>query len=145
MKITLRGLPKKYNLQKRDFLNAFQVTADFIQVSIVKTKLNLLFTTDAIITKYHEMYLNDNTPTDVITFPMMEEDPLTQEKILGDLLISFETAERESAQRKIPIQKELILYAIHGFLHLHGYDDHATADRKKMHRTQDQILKKIFT
>lgn len=140
----MQGLPKKYKLSKKDFLQALTFAGEHLNVAIKNTKLSIQFSDDSTIAYYHAMYLNDPTATDVITFPMNEIDPKTKELILGDLLISYETAEREAQKRKIPIQKELILYAIHGFLHLNGYDDKNSRERKKMHLKQNQILKLVY-
>ena len=142
--VNTKGLPKKVNLNRKQLENAINLAAFSIGYKKIHSKLNIVFTSDKTIAKYHADYLQDNTPTDVITFPMKEIDPFSQEFILGDLLISKETALREAKQRKIPIQKELIMYAIHGFLHLNGFDDHSVKDRRKMFAKQNQILKKLF-
>ena len=76
----------------------------------------------------HAQFLNDPTPTDVITFHH------------GEILASAETAAREAKTRKWPVERELLLYLIHGLLHLHGYDDHAPDDRERMHQHQGEIL-----
>lgn len=142
--VNTKGLPLKGNLNKIQLENAINLAAFSINYKKINSKLNIVFTSDKTIAKYHAEYLQDDSPTDVITFPMKEIDPFSQEFILGDLLISKETALREAKQRKIPIQKELIMYAIHGFLHLNGYDDHSVKDRRKMFAKQNQILKKLF-
>jgi probable rRNA maturation factor len=142
--VNTKGLAKKVHLNKNQLENAINWAAFSIGYKKVNSKLNIVFTNDKTIAKFHADFLQDDSPTDVITFPMMEIDPFSNEFILGDLLISKETALREAKLRKIPIQKELILYAIHGFLHLNGFDDHSAKDRRKMFAKQNQILKKIF-
>ena len=144
IKLSVKGLSANLKLKKSELTKALNLAATSIGYNRENTKINILITDDKTIAKFHEKFLKDGTPTDVITFPMEEIDPETTEFVLGDLMISKETAIREARQRKIPIQKELILYAIHGFLHLNDFDDHSVKDRKKMHAKQNQILKMIY-
>lgn len=144
IKLDIIGLSPKLFLNKKTLSEAILIAAHAIGYKKNNTKLNIVFTSDQTIADFHQKFLNDKKPTDVISFPMEEIDPMTGEFILGDLLISKETAIREAHLRKIPIQKELILYAIHGFLHLTGFDDHLEKDRRKMTKKQNEILKIIF-
>lgn len=87
---------------------------------------------DKAIARVHVDFLDVEGPTDVITFPY------------GEILISAETAAREAAARGYSVERELTLYAIHGLLHLHGFDDKTPAAAVRMHRRQDEILKASF-
>jgi probable rRNA maturation factor len=83
---------------------------------------------DAAIGKVHADFLNDPTPTDVITFHH------------GEILVSADTAQREGPAHGNAFQEELLLYLIHGLLHLAGWDDHDPAEAAEMHRHQFAIL-----
>jgi probable rRNA maturation factor len=144
IKITILGLSKNLLLSKKELSDAINVAGKMIGYKKKETRLNILFTNDKTISKFHQQFLKDPTPTDVITFPMGDINPENGEFILGDLMISKETALREARQRKTPIQKEITLYAIHGFLHLNGFDDHRPKDRKEMNLLQNKILRKLF-
>lgn len=97
--------------------------------SLVKCEtVEISFIDDARITQVHADFLNDPTPTDVITF------------LHGEILISTETAFRQAADHGQTLQRELALYMIHGLLHLHGHDDHAPADAERMSLLQEEIL-----
>lgn len=87
---------------------------------------------DAAIAAVHGDFLDDPTPTDVITFHH------------GEILISVETAAREAATRGGPPLRETALYAIHGLLHLHGHTDADPAHRTVMHAAQDRILAAVW-
>ncbi len=91
-----------------------------IEVSIVS---------DRAITKVHGDFLNDPSPTDVITFPY------------GEIITSAETAARQGAEHGEPLDRELARCIIHGLLHLAGWDDHDRVERQRMHREQERILK----
>lgn len=80
----------------------------------------------------HGDFLDDPTPTDVITFHH------------GEILVSVETAAREAAERGEPALRETALYVIHGLLHLHGHTDAEPAARDVMHAVQDRILETVW-
>jgi probable rRNA maturation factor len=76
--------------------------------------------------------------TDVMTFDLRDSprDPLE-----GDIVISRDVAEREAKRRGHDTRLEILLYALHGLLHLRGYDDHRSADYRKMHTREDELLR----
>ncbi len=82
---------------------------------------------DAVISQVHGDFLNDPTPTDVITFHH------------GEVFVSTETAAREAAARGLPFPHELALYVVHGLLHLNGHTDLSEPERSAMHAVQDRI------
>ena len=79
--------------------------------------------------------LGHDHPTDVLAFPMAQEPVLE-----GEILLSADTARREAAARGHPAYHELLLYAVHGALHLLGYDDHDPAERRRMRRAERAAL-----
>lgn len=87
---------------------------------------------DSTIAQVHGDFLNDPTPTDVITFHH------------GEVLVSTETAAREAAVRGLPLGRELLLYIIHGLLHLHGHTDADPEPRAIMHATQERLLAQLL-
>lgn len=87
-------------------------------------------------------YLGHRGPTDVLSFDLRdgaEKDPI----IDGEIVISMETARREAKRRGHSVVAEASLYAVHGLLHLLGYDDHDPRRASKMHRVEDEILRSI--
>ena len=76
----------------------------------------------------HEEFMNDSTPTDVITFDY------------GEILVSAETALAQSKALKVSLEDEILLYIIHGMLHLGGYLDKDEADFNEMKIIQERIL-----
>ena len=79
--------------------------------------------------------LGHDYPTDVLSFPMAS-DPV----LMGEVLLSADTARREAAARGHPAYDELLLYAVHGVLHLLGHDDHDPAARRRMRRAERATL-----
>jgi probable rRNA maturation factor len=86
-------------------------------------ELSIVITDDDNIAKLNEKYLNRKGATNVISFPMLEGDfSDISPNLLGDIVISADTAEKESKIAKISFEKRLFQLLIHGLLHLLGYD-----------------------
>lgn len=85
--------------------------------------------------------MNDAAPTDVLTFALDQNG--RGEALSGEIVINVAEALRQSRRRGIPVQNELLLYALHGMLHLKGMDDRTDSQYRRMHRLEDRILTKL--
>ncbi len=87
----------------------------------------------------HARFFDDPTPTDVITFPGGElaGDGGTY---LGDVVISIETAADQASDAGHSLAREVAFLALHGLLHLCGYDDVTPGQRDAMHQRQNMML-----
>ena len=83
---------------------------------------------DKKIAKVHSEFMDDPSPTDVITFDY------------GEILVSAETALSNSEELQVSLENEILLYIIHGMLHLGGYLDGSRAEFKEMKSLQEMIL-----
>ena len=101
---------------------------------VTKGKVTCAFMTDPAIHVLNKRFLNHDEPTDVITFPYSEK-PLQ-----GDLAISVDTAATVAKERGHAVGDELLLYVIHGILHLCGYDDQTEKDRQAMRERESHYL-----
>jgi probable rRNA maturation factor len=93
----------------------------------------------------NQQYRHKDKPTDVLSFPL-DEHGLEQYDILpvGDIFICLEVAEQQAEEMKIPLDQELARLAVHGFLHLMGYDhEKSPEDEKKMVDLQEEIVKSL--
>ncbi|WOV85517.1 rRNA maturation RNase YbeY [Sporosarcina jeotgali] len=112
------------------------------------TELSVTFLDDSAIQQINRDYRGKDQATDVISFALEEEGEGEAAVIgaddiprhLGDLLISVETAKRQAEEYGHSIERELGFLALHGFLHLLGYDHMTETDEKKMFGRQDEIL-----
>ena len=105
-------------------------------------ELSLLITDDAEIARYNAAYLKRNGPTNVIAFPMTEgEYADISPDLLGDVVISVDTAAREARDMDIGTEERFTQLLIHGILHLLGYD-HETSEieAEKMERKSEELL-----
>jgi probable rRNA maturation factor len=103
---------------------------------------NIIFVDDVFITSLNQDYRGKNQPTDVITFAL--EDNLTIDlgkyRLLGDIYISIDTAKRQAKEYQHSVLRELSFLAVHGFLHLLGYDHMNAEEEKIMFEKQEWIL-----
>ena len=104
--------------------------------------VNLRITDIPEIRSYNRQYFGRDRETDVICFPFHEEDSEEGCFILGDVLICDEVARKEARSRNVSVTSELCLYAVHGTLHLIGYEDDTEEKRAEMFRLQEKILSK---
>ena len=75
-----------------------------------------------------------------MSFPDGSTDPESGARLLGDLAVGVQVAERVAAERGRPVADELALYILHGLLHLLGYDDEDEADAREMWTVQRRLL-----
>jgi len=102
-----------------------------------KSSLSLALVDDAEMIALHDKYLNIPETTDVLTFDLEAGDA---DAVDGEIIICADTAQRESTARGHGFADEVTLYAVHGLLHLLGYDDHSEQDATKMHAREDELL-----
>lgn len=106
-----------------------------------KTEVSVLLTDDAEIKELNRIYRDIDSPTDVLAFAMREgEDYEMNPSILGDIVISVDTAQRQAEEVGHTLENELALLAVHGVLHLLGYDDQVNSDAKIMREKEKGIL-----
>ncbi len=102
--------------------------------------LSLVFLTDAAQARLHADFLADPTPTDVITF---EGDPA--HGTAGEICVSADTAAAYAREHRRDFSAELILYLVHGWLHLAGYDDLQPAKKRVMRRAEARAVQLLQT
>ncbi len=87
----------------------------------------------------HAQFFDDPSKTDCISLPLDDED-VTHYRLLGEIFVCPETAIQYADSHKTDPNQELILYVIHGLLHLFGYDDIETKDRLKMRSAEKKHM-----
>lgn len=104
-------------------------------------ELSVMIVTDATMARLHKQFLNIAGPTDVLTFEI--ERTGKGKVVSGEIVVCLGEARRQARERKIPASHELLLYVVHGMLHLSGFDDVTRAGYEKMHREEDRILTRL--
>jgi probable rRNA maturation factor len=98
--------------------------------------LNYIFCSDNYLSDLNKKYLNHNSFTDILTFP----DTSDQDKISGDIYISVERIKDNAEKYTQPFDKELARVMVHGLLHLLGYRDKTSGEKKLMTMKEDYYL-----
>ncbi len=100
---------------------------------------------DRQIAALNQDYLKRTGPTDVLSFPMRTASfPQVQPEVLGDVVISVETALRQAHRRSVSFDDELSRLLVHGILHLLGYDHETSArDARAMRARERAVFRSI--
>jgi probable rRNA maturation factor len=102
------------------------------------SSLSLSLVGDEAIRALNLRYRGRDAPTDVLSFPL-DGAPAGSERLLGDVVISVETARRQAADYDAPLQRELYRLLIHGMLHLKGHDHELPVERRAMEREERRL------
>jgi probable rRNA maturation factor len=100
--------------------------------------ISLTLVNDAAIREINRAHRGKDAPTDVLSFPL-EPEPFAHEKLLGDIVISIETARRQAADYEAPLQREVERLMIHGLLHVLGHDHMEPAERREMEAEERRL------
>ncbi len=105
-------------------------------------ELSILFTDDKHISEINKNYLKREGPTDVISFSFLgKEEERMNIPILGDIVISVDTAKRESEETGEDIETTICRLIIHGILHILGYDHEGSKEEaQKMRKEEERLL-----
>lgn len=114
------------------------------------SEVSLLLTDDKGIHNLNKLYRHIDTPTDVLAFSQVEKDeefPFLEnmtEYLLGDIVISVETAQRQATLLSHSLEYELAFLSVHGFLHLIGYEHISKEESDEMKSLEKEIISRFF-
>ena len=100
-------------------------------------ELSILLVTTGHMKELNHRFAGENRPTDVLAFPMEDEDDVT---LLGDVVICPQIAQRNARRIGHSLREELDVLLVHGMLHLLGYDHQGREDRAEMERRLKEVL-----
>ena len=137
-----------YNNTNYDITEELSVLKKVLNLTLKKEKVkkatfNIIFITDSEIQKINKQYRNQDKPTDVISFALEEnkkEQAFLKERGLGDIYISIDRAKKQADDYNHSLKRELCFLAVHGLLHLLGYDHQTKEEEKIMFKKQALIL-----
>ncbi len=114
------------------------------------TEVDITIVDDEEIHTLNREYRNVDRPTDVLSFALdegEEDEPELvdgpEEHLLGDIIISAETAQRQGEEFGHGLEREIVYLAVHGLLHLLGYDHMTDEDKKIMRAKEEEALREI--
>lgn len=104
-------------------------------------ELTIVVTDDAALRELNRTYLGHDYATDVLSFPADEVSPETGARYFGDIALSVPRTRAQAKAGAHPLQAEAQLLVVHGVLHLLGHDHATRADKAKMWKAQEEILR----
>lgn len=153
MEITFKDLQKKVRPNSPQVL---KITKKILHhENVDQAILSVVFVSHQKMRALNKKYLSRDHVTDVLAFDLSEQSgrnsptphlsdntpPKRNSKVVvGDIVISTDAALKHVSSHQTTLARELTLYVIHGILHLLGYDDHKSADAKKMRKKEKEIL-----
>ena len=144
MEILIKNQQKIVKINQRKIKEIIKKILQHLKVD-EETEISVLFTDDKFIRSLNNKYRGIDKPTDVLSFSLGEGSVKTPESesdtLLGDIIISAETAQRQADKLNHSREKELAVLLIHGLLHLTGYDHEKDKDYKIMQEKESEILK----
>ena len=130
--------PYEYELDFTGLKSA--AVAVLVGEGIRDAKVTIAFVDNAHIHRLNKQFLNHDEPTDVLTFP---SSPPGAKKLEGDIAIGMEIAREYAADRGHEVKLELLLYVVHGCLHLCGYTDTDDESAAEMRVKERQYLAQL--
>ena len=126
--------------EELDFSDCIKVAAAIVDdFSFDESEISIAMVDDAAIRELNRQYLNHDYETDVISFVLEQSDAA----LTGQLLVSTETAKRMAAEIGVPVEHEVLLYVVHGMLHLVGFDDTDPESAEKMRDAEREYLERL--
>ena len=143
--------------RRRVGVRAAQVQRDaarLLRLLGIDAELSVALIGDQDMQALNRRYRKKDRPTDVLSFGVgrvptadaLPTDPRTPPPLLGDVVISVDTAARQAAERNVSLAEELRFLLAHGILHLLGYDhERSPAEARRMFAKQRHLLRKLRT
>jgi len=104
-------------------------------------RVNIILATDAHVADLNLKYLNRDGSTDVLSFPMEDDEHTVQEEhIMGEVYVSLDRARQQAKEYKVSFVEEVDRLVIHGVLHLCGYDHERARDARLMKAKERDFL-----
>jgi probable rRNA maturation factor len=126
---------------------AIAAAVESVDADVGDAELAVMLTDDPGIRTLNSNWRGINKPTNVLSFPALQPEgarkPGDAPRMLGDIAIAYETTRREADAEGKPFEHHLSHLAIHGFLHLIGYDHENDADAEEMESLETEILQQL--
>jgi probable rRNA maturation factor len=127
----------------RELVSYFRkhLTAAHADLAPPLSSLSVALVGDKTMADLHVRFMSIPGPTDVLTFPL--EHDRRGRVTAGEVVVCIPEAKRRIRGTKTPLKNEVLLYALHGMLHLCGFDDRTPRGFGRMHRAEDRILTRL--
>lgn len=146
----------KIGLYKRTILKIFKICERVLKEDFKDVSVSINFVSDEEIQRLNREFRNIDKVTDVLSFPNLNKtsneklkkfrklaDFDTNLLFLGDIVISKKVAKKQAREYEHSLKREVCFLALHGFLHLLGFDHIKEEDEKIMIKLQSKILSEV--
>ncbi|MGB2614018.1 MAG: rRNA maturation RNase YbeY [Phycisphaerae bacterium] len=140
-KIEITDLQDHIPLERKLILQIFRLAMK--EEGRAARSLSVVLTDNRHIRDLSREYLGHDAHTDVLSFPLEDVDwpaMAANGGVNGEIIASAEMALQQAKARNIDPRAELLLYLVHGLLHLIGYDDRTPGEAQRMHQREDELL-----
>ncbi|NLJ74637.1 MAG: rRNA maturation RNase YbeY [Firmicutes bacterium] len=126
--------------------SAFQILLTLEDIR-EQVEVGVTFVDDVAIQSLNREYRGKDVPTDVLSFPQDDDDgffvPEGVPRILGDIVISLPRAAEQAGDYGHSMEREVVYLAVHGLLHLLGYDHEDSQDQSIMRQREEEVMARI--
>ena len=114
------------------------------ELAPIKGEVCIALSSDAQVAELNGSYRGKPAPTNVLSFPAVPMLPVDGEpRFLGDIVLALETMQREAAELKLPLEHHMQHLAVHGILHLLGYDHETDDEAQAMESLEIRVLARL--
>jgi probable rRNA maturation factor len=128
-------------------LRAIAAAAEAVDADVAEAEIAVMLTDDSGIRTLNSNWRGIDRPTNVLSFPALQpqaaQKPGDAPRMLGDIAIAYQTMRREADAEQKPFDHHLSHLAVHGFLHLIGYDHENDTDAELMESKETEILAQL--
>lgn len=113
-----------------------------LALPVKNAEVSVMLTNDDAVHALNREYRGVDRPTNVLSFAALddEDEPIVDPMLLGDIVVAFETTEREAAEQNKSPEEHFFHLIVHGVLHLIGYDHVEDADAEVMEALETKIM-----
>lgn len=110
-------------------------------VGNINDEITVILSGDSLVRKLNRKFLGKDRSTDVLSFDLSEP---SANSVVGEVYINLDRTRKQALEFDVSFWNELIRLAIHGILHLYGYDDHDSDSRKRMIQRQEELVTSCY-
>ena len=119
------------------------IAAAASELSTVGGEVSIVLTDDSVIARLNRDWRGIDKPTNVLSFPASDHTGHEGTRLLGDIVIAYQTLERECEDENRVFLHHLAHLTIHGFLHLSGYDHQTDTQAEEMEALESKIMSRL--
>ncbi|HET9718032.1 MAG TPA: rRNA maturation RNase YbeY [Pseudolabrys sp.] len=119
------------------------IAAAAAELSLSEGEVSVVLTDDCEMQMLNRKWRGVDAPTNVLSFPAAARTREREQGLLGDIVLSFDTVQRECADQDRAFLHHLSHLAVHGFLHLLGYDHDTESEAERMEGLESRIMNSL--